>query len=157
MTISPRAIEAATQRAYEKFNENLIGCCEPTWSELTGDVKQRLRDSIDAALTAALAVDGLALQGWQDISTAPKDGTPIIGAVWKIRWADSHRIGEISRCWYQPEFDAFISSCREMTLAQGYTFENGATRNLHSPVIEPISHWMPLPKPPAASDREERR
>jgi hypothetical protein len=86
--------------------------------------------------------------GWQDIASAPKDGTPFIGGFWSIRWADSHRRGDVVRCWWQPEFDAFISSCREMTLAAGYTFESGATRELHSPVIEPVTHWMPLPADP---------
>ena len=97
--------------------------------------------------------EGGCMSDWQDISTAPKDGTAFIGAFWSIRWADSHRRGEVVRCWYQPEFEAFISSCREMTLAAGYTFDGGATRKLHSPVIEPISHWMPLPTPPIAEGR----
>src|SRR5688500_10846164 len=46
--------------------------------------------------------------GWQDIASAPKDGTPFIGGFWSIRWADSHRRGDVVRCWWQPEFDAFI-------------------------------------------------
>lgn len=89
--------------------------------------------------------------GWLPIETAPKDGTPIIGAFFDIRWADSHRKHDIERVWWQPEFEAFISSCREMVLAPGYTFENGATRELHSPVIEPVTHWIPLPKPPVGA------
>jgi hypothetical protein len=99
------------------------------------------RDCIKSSLTDA---------GWQDISTAPKDGTPIIGAFWSIRWADSHRKGDVVRCWYQPEFEAFISSCRQMTMAPGYTI-NGKESELHSPVVEPITHWMPLPAPPVGS------
>jgi len=89
---------------------------------------------------------------WRTIDTAPRDGTPFIGAFWSIRWADSHRKGDVVRCWYQPEFEAFISSCREMQMLNGYTFADGLTRQLHSPVIEPVTHWMPLPAPPEVAD-----
>jgi hypothetical protein len=85
---------------------------------------------------------------WHSIENAPKDGTPIIGAFFAIRWADSHRKDDIVRCWWQPEFDAFISSARVMQMAAGYTFEDGSVRRLHSPTVEPITHWMPLPPPP---------
>jgi len=85
--------------------------------------------------------------GWQPIETAPRDGTPFIGAFFNIRWADSHRKNDIVRCWWQPEFEAFISSCREIVMAEGYTI-NGKSREMHSPVIEPVTHWMPLPPTP---------
>lgn len=58
--------------------------------------------------------------------------------------------GEICRCWWQPEFDAFISSCRQMVMAPGYTID-GETSQLHSPVIETPTHWMPLPPAPGES------
>ena len=88
------------------------------------------------------------MSAWQTIDSAPKDGRPIIGGFFKQPWSESHRNGDIVKCWWQPEFDAFISSCREMRLAAGYTFEDGADRQLHSPVTEKISHWMPLPEAP---------
>lgn len=91
------------------------------------------------------------MSDWQPRETAPKDGTRFIGAFWSIPWADHHKYGDVVVCWWQPEFDAFISSCREMTLADGYSFEGGHTKKLHSPTIEPITHWMPLPQPPVQS------
>lgn len=86
---------------------------------------------------------------WQPIETAPRDGTAFIGGFFGIRWADSHKRCDVVRCWWQPEFGAFISSCREMTMAPGYTFEDGTTRQLHSPNIEPVTHWIPMPPDPS--------
>jgi Protein of unknown function (DUF551) len=87
---------------------------------------------------------------WQDIATAPRDGAKIIGAFFSIRWADSHRKHDIVKCWWQKEFDAFISSARVMTMAKGLLID-GVSEKMHSPVIEPITHWMPLPKPPVGN------
>lgn len=89
------------------------------------------------------------MSAWQEISTAPKDGTTVIGAYFNVRWADSHMNGRIVKVWWQPEFDAFISSCRLMQMAAGYTI-NGKTEELHSPEIEAVTHWMPLPPAPEA-------
>lgn len=88
-------------------------------------------------------------QGWQDIATAPKDGTPIIGLYWNVDWADFSSKGRIEKCWYQPEFEAFISGCHETRMHIGHTFADGETSKLHSPCIENVSHWMPLPGAPS--------
>ncbi len=100
MTFSPRAIEAAAEAMREGIAQD-----------------NPLKTARDA-LTAALAVDGVALQGWQPMDSAPRDGTEIL-------WASLDTTTVIK--W--PEY-------REC-------FEEGGW-------------WMPLPSPPAASDREER-
>jgi hypothetical protein len=85
---------------------------------------------------------------WQPIASAPKDGTSFIGGYFNQPWSESHREGRIVQCWWQPEFESFISSCREMQMHNGYTFGDGSTRHLHSEEREDVTHWMPLPKPP---------
>lgn len=85
---------------------------------------------------------------WQPIETAPRDGASIIGAYFNQPWTNAHREGRIVQCWYQPEFEAFISSCRQMTMAPGYTID-GMASMLHSPDIEDVTHWMTLPPPPS--------
>lgn len=82
---------------------------------------------------------------WLPIDLAPRDGTPIIGAYFNSPWAESHLNGTIARVWFQPEFDAFISSAREMQMHNGYTFVDGSTRKLHSPAIERVTHYIPMP------------
>lgn len=84
---------------------------------------------------------------WRRVELAPTDGTELIGLFWDVPWSESHKKGDIVRCWYQPEFGAFISSCRVMQMHNGYTFEDGSTRRLHDPVIEKISHFMIFKEP----------
>jgi len=78
---------------------------------------------------------------WQDIETAPDNGDPIIGG-----YFGRDRYGDVVRCWWQPEFENFISSCRQITMAAGYTIY-GQQSHLHSPVIEDPTHWIPWAPP----------
>ena len=92
---------------------------------------------------------------WQPIETAPVDGTIFIGAFFDVSWSNSHWQHDSVKCWYQLEFDAFISGCNEMCTHNGHTFKDGTTRRLHSPDIEPVTHWMPLPTPPETTPNKE--
>lgn len=67
MTFSSRAIEAAEEAACQ---------CDNMFREVFDRYDRA--DIIRAALSAALAVDGMALQVWQPIESAPKDGTRIL-------------------------------------------------------------------------------
>lgn len=125
------------------------------------DAHRRALDAIKARQASVVENEKLraaleeAVGAWRPIETAPTDGTAILGGYFNQPWADSHRNGDIVRCWFQPEFDAFISSCRQMVMAPGYTFGNGKTSELHSPVVEAVSHWMPLPPPPGGEHPQQ--
>ena len=83
----------------------------------------------------------------QPIDTAPKDGSLIIGLAWRRRSDGGDRIW---RCWWQPEFEAWIEGGRKMSLAPGLTFEDGRTSKLHSPDYAYPTHWLPMPADPEA-------
>lgn len=78
---------------------------------------------------------------WQPIETAPKDGTTIIAA--------RFRRGQfVQAAWWQKEFEAWVTSVRQMVMAAGYTID-GQSHQLHSPNIVEPTHWIPFPDPPA--------
>lgn len=71
--------------------------------------------------------------GWQDISTAPKDGTEVILS----KWSGSYATPETSFCW----------------AINGY-FKDGYWYS-KDPIIGKLAeptHWMPLPQPPKEGD-----
>lgn len=90
------------------------------------------KPTIKEILTGALPdIDTPQFPAWRPIEGAKRDGTVIIGL-------DS---GErIARIWWQPEFDGWISGCRQMRLYNGHSFEDGTTTSLHSPeTFSPIA------------------
>lgn len=64
---------------------------------------------------------------WRDISTAPRDGTPILIGCSKPGFYPRS-------CWWSDYFDSWV--VRE---------DEGSATYLHS---EYVTHWMPLPDPP---------
>jgi len=87
---------------------------------------------------------------WRPISEAPRDGTAIIGT--RLNGYRDEQFLDI--VWWQPEFDAWIAGCREMLMHNGHTFEDGSTRQLHSPEIRKPDHWVPNPALPAPPETE---
>lgn len=76
---------------------------------------------------------------WQPISTAPKDGTPVIVAV-PTKDLDGFHVGE---AYYDPEN---YEGGDWWWAGTGYGDYHGgpiSDINFHQP-----SHWMPLPAPP---------
>src|SRR5574343_444311 len=104
------------------------------------DLVNRLRypasdtDAYEAAVEAAERIEELErvlMSEWQDIATAPKDGTPVDlwvhgGRLADAEWSDRKQAWVV---WGQDEF------------------ESGADVKING---RP-THWMPLPSPPAPS------
>jgi hypothetical protein len=65
---------------------------------------------------------------WQPIETAPKTGDEILLA-W--RWGYDEQPWQIAVGYWHDELEDFQLSV------------------MHETIEQPISHWMPLPKPPA--------
>lgn len=106
---------------------------------MTSECQRRIYQAIDY-----LAATNRLADGWRPIETAPKDGTTIIGA--RFSGYRDERFGA-TELWYEDTFKEFIKSCRQITMADGYTI-NGKVSELHSPEIYKPTHWMPLPPPP---------
>lgn len=73
---------------------------------------------------------------WQPMDTAPRD---------KRFWGREEENDGVVVVFWHPHFAEFISSCREMRMHGGYTFEDGSTVRLHSPEVHKLIGWMPMP------------
>ena len=83
---------------------------------------------------------------WQDIESAPKDGTPVL--VW---WQDDYHVARYAPLW-APENKRWLvydakwkgdGSIRMVSEIEPNDFQ--ARAGLKGP-----THWMPLPEPPTA-------
>lgn len=81
---------------------------------------------------------------WQDIATAPKDGTPIL--IWQ---PSGHSFGYRGR--YQPEWNGPVRWYDDARWAIGYWRPWGGWGNRNSSEVVP-THWQPLPAPPLAGE-----
>ena len=140
-TFSERAVEAAKAIDFAKESRDLKqALADNAYPAADGSadidnhaipiIEATLRNVAERFLTAALAVDGLALQGWRTIDSAPKDGTWFLGLAerdmspYRISWGRNHR-DELGWC---TSFSSFTG---------GY-----------------ITHWSPWPPLTAAFDGE---
>jgi hypothetical protein len=178
MTFSPRAIEAAARAIYDLPLQDgdafgtLIYMSDYIQPSSRDDMQRQsiklMEEIVRAALSAALAVDGVALQGWQPIETFPEDyphwsseydtkatktkyyePALVFGATWEGRndWPTDGG-GD----WTGPARIAIATTYE----GKGFWTVESDAPNDYDTHVRP-THWMPLPQPPAASDREERR
>ena len=114
-------VEAALELLRDQLCENPTFPCHPTC---------RCRHTTRLALAAADA------KRWRPISEAPGDGTPIWGLV-----GDN-----LIRMFWHPEFEAFVSAFRRMTMAPGYTIDGKPYKD-HSPTVHEPELWIPFVLP----------
>jgi hypothetical protein len=172
MTFSPRAIEAALDKWYEKEDatdkgqqtamrsaisaalavdglalvprvpsEAMLEAGEQTFTSGYSGTPISTPADVWSAMIAAASVGHApapALQGWQPIETAPRDGSEIWafnGEQARMKWFEADGTEEGYSLWiWADELSCDVD-----------------------PSPEQPTHWQPLSQPPAASDREERR
>lgn len=75
---------------------------------------------------------------WQDINTAPKDGTPVL------------LYGDWRKYYYKDGELVSVDTIEGATVNGCWNDETGSWRGIFG-FIEP-THWMPLPQPPKESE-----
>lgn len=120
-------------------------------SPFVGEVvigRQDVLDAIDLFLQSAQQAPGASPDpsgGWQEIASAPKDGTRIL--IWAESPSTGHRSVHVA--WWAIPYEA----------APTGWWETGLYGTSHPVVPEFTKGWMPLPPPPSSeppSDEHER-
>lgn len=85
------------------------------------------------------------MSDWQDISTAPKDGTQIdVWCVWSNFRGDVERY-RMTDVWWKDTYGGWVAMFNfgdagtDPELIEHYDKNKSTTR---------ITHWMPIPEPP---------
>lgn len=78
---------------------------------------------------------------WQDISTAPKDGTKI--DVWCVNDVFGEPIGRVPDAWWSEEHEEWSAGASWLSRP----IEAPVATATGRPVVK-VTHWMPKPQPP---------
>jgi hypothetical protein len=131
-----------------------------TAAEAERDANSHLRDAFDRAVewkSRAIEAEALLAEtrkkaleegGWQDIETAPRDGTPVIIAV-PTKDQDDFHVGE---AYFDPEHYDNGDWWWAGTSYGEYHAGPVSEINWHAP-----THWQPLPKAPSRLLNKEDR
>lgn len=84
-------------------------------------------------------------EGWQDIATAPKDGTRIDGWL-KVPGGPGHRITDM-------KWDEEVGEWRTGTANFSWPIEAPVHVETGEPVVK-LTHWQPLPASPQPTAKE---
>lgn len=124
MILDEKAVDAAACAIFHAKPRNRI------WDALPTEFKNQYRKQARAAVSAYLAA------GWQDISTAPKDGTHVL------------LFGEQSRDDCGVRFKGEFQSTGYWDIFDDSWCATGS--HWDGPFMQP-THWMPLGPPPVGS------
>jgi len=107
----------------------------PTWPVGTNLFSYTEAKAMVEHMVAALSPAPTVPEGWRDIASAPKDGTPMLG------W-NGECVTEI--CWIdRPDDDGKFGWC-----CAGFS-DGGMLYQLNNIMDTAPTHWMPLPAAPA--------
>lgn len=132
MPVSDAEVEAGC-RAYDPVGWSWYdSVLPPEYDEAKRLFLARQIGCMRAALIAAEAA------AWRPIEEAPRDGSKFWGLI------DDDAI-----CmFWHPKFSEFVSRFNRITLAAGYTYDDGSTTQDHSPVVHKPKWFRLKPSPP---------